>query len=266
MKLRFVVIVGCALSVCVRSFPAPLHVATAMSKDVYVAGEPVFVNVKISNTSGSPLTIVVPSVDSCESAVAVVVEGQPRADLPPCPDPILFTSCTHNGPLARQIEILPDKSYEMRRFLGFIYDLKLPGAYRAHVSFHLQYANGAPVDLVSGAEKLNDESDLSFEVVRGDAEELRAAFAPILADLDCGDFERQWYAQLVLLNLAPHFAENRILALSDRLDIGVEAMPALRKLERGRRSKNRRALHLRSQTGMWHANKSDMQLLIRLSM
>jgi hypothetical protein len=230
MRLHFVVVVGFVLTSCITSFPAPLQVAIAMNKAVYVAGEPVFVNVTVSNISGSPLTIVVPSVDSCLSAVAVVVEGLPRADLPPCPDPILSSICAYNGPGARQIEILPGKFYEMQRFLGFIYDLQIPGTYRARVNLHLQYANSAPVDQVSAEEKLSQQTDLSFRVVRGDADALRAAFAPILADLDCGDFERQWHAQLVLLNLAPHFAESRILALADRLDVGVEAMPALRKL------------------------------------
>lgn len=230
MRLHFVVVVGFVLASCLTSFPATLHVAIAMNKELYVAGEPVFVNVTVSNIGGSPLTIVVPSVDSCSSAVAVVVEGLPRADLPPCPDPILYTLCAYNGPGAKQIEILPAKFYEMRRFLGFIYDLQSPRTYRARVSLHLQYANSAPVGDVSAAETLSQQADLSFQVIRGNAEALRAAFAPTLADLECGDFERQWRAQLVLLNLAPHFAESRILALADRLDVGVEAMPALRKL------------------------------------
>ena len=233
MRLHFVVVVGCVLTFCMTSFSAPLHVAIAMSKDSYVAGEPVFVNVKVSNAGASPLTIVVPSVDSCLSAVAVIVEDLPRADLPACPDPILFTLCAYNGPGAQRIEILPGRSYEMHRFLGFIYDLRIPRTYRARVSFHLQYADSAKVDQAPNSEKLDDEANLSFKVVSGDVNELRAAFAPILADLECGDFRRQWYAQLVLLNLAPHFAENRILALADRLDVGAAAMPALRKLGTG---------------------------------
>jgi hypothetical protein len=129
MRLQLVV-VGCVLTSCMTSFPAPLHVAIAMSNGLYVAGEPVFVNVKVSNISGSPLTIVVPSVDSCLSAVAVVLEGLPRADLPPCPDPILSTMCAYN-PEHSKSKSFRATSYEMHRFLGFIYDLQIPRAYRA---------------------------------------------------------------------------------------------------------------------------------------
>lgn len=230
MRLPFVVLVGFLLTSCFKSFPAPLRVAMAMNKSVYVAGEPVFVNVTVSNISESPLTIVVPSVDSCLSAVAVVVEGLARADLPSCPDPNLSSLCAYNGPGAQQIEILPGKLYEMRRFLGFMYDLQIPRTYRASVRVHLQYANGSPVGQLSAAETLSQQADLIFQVVQGNQEALRAAFAPIMADLDSGDFDRQWHAQRVLLHLAPHFAELRILELADRLDVGVEAMPALRKL------------------------------------
>ncbi len=230
MRLHFVVLVGFGLTSSIASFPASLHVDIAMNKAVYVAGEPVFVNVTVSNISASPLTIVVPGVDSCESPVAVVVEQLPRVDQPSCPNPILSSLCAYNGPGARQIEILPGKFYEMQRFLGFIYDLQIPRTYQARVSLDLQYANSDPVGEAPAEEKLNQEADLSFKVVRGNAAALRAAFAPILTDLDCGDLERQWQAQRVLLNLAPHFAERRILALADRLDVGGEAMPALRKL------------------------------------
>lgn len=60
-------------------------------------------------------------------------------------------------------------------------------------------------------------------MVEGDANALKAAFAPLVADFESGDFARQWYAQLVLLNLAPPFAEDRILKWADRADLGQES-------------------------------------------
>jgi HEAT repeat protein len=67
-------------------------------------------------------------------------------------------------------------------------------------------------------------------VDEGDANALKAAFSPVVLDLESGDFARQWYAQLVLLNLTPAFAKDRIVKWADRTDLGQEAVAAMRKL------------------------------------
>jgi hypothetical protein len=82
---------------------AQLDVAIAANKTVYVAGEPVFIAVRITNTSTAALTIVVPPSDSCLSAIDVTVEGLRRSDLPACSDPTVAT-CSYNGPPARLVE------------------------------------------------------------------------------------------------------------------------------------------------------------------
>jgi len=76
----------------------------------------------------------------------------------------------------------------------------------------------------------NVEKNVTFSVVEGDARALKAAFAPVVADLGSDNFERHWYAQSIVLNLAPPFAEDQIIAWADRADVGQEAMVALRKL------------------------------------
>ena len=57
-------------------------------------------------------------------------------------------------------------------------------------------------------------------VVEGDASALKAALAPVVADLGSDDFGQHWYAQSILLNLAPPFAEDQIIAWVDRADVG----------------------------------------------
>jgi len=227
-----------ALACCVEMFlacgAAQVDVAIAASKNVYVAGEPVFITVRITNTSTSPFTIVVPPSDSCLSAISVVVEGLRRSDSPPCSDPNMAV-CAYNGPPAGLVEVKPHTSYDMRRLVNLVYELDRPRGYQAHIAFSLLYTDQPVLEHLSGFEHpayrhSNSEKDITLTVVEGDANALKAAFAPVVADLDSGDFARQWYAQFVLLKLAPPFAEDRIIAWADRDDLGQEAMAALRKL------------------------------------
>jgi hypothetical protein len=124
---------------------AQVDVAIATSKAVYVAGEPVFITARITNTSTAPLTIVLPEPDSCLSAISVAVEGLRRSDLPVCSDPN-SAGCAYNGPPARLVEITPQTSYDMRRLVNLIYELDQPGEYRAHIAFSLLYTD-QPVHL-----------------------------------------------------------------------------------------------------------------------
>jgi len=225
---------ACFLQVFVACAAAQVDVTIAASKNVYVAGEPVFITVKITNTNKSPLTIVVPAPDSCLSAISVVVEGLRRSDLPPCSDPNT-AACSYNGPPARLVEVKPQTSYDMRRLVNLLYEFDQSRQYQAHVMFSLLYTDQPVLEHPSSFEHpeyqhSNYEKDITFTVVDGNANALKAAFAPVIADLDSGSFERRWYAQLELLNLAPPFAEDRIIAWADRDDLGQEAMAALRKL------------------------------------
>ncbi|MGA2648296.1 MAG: HEAT repeat domain-containing protein [Candidatus Sulfotelmatobacter sp.] len=225
---------ACIFELFLACAAAQVDVAIAASKTVYVAGEPVFISVRITNTSTAVLTIVVPSSDSCESAIDVAVVGLRRSDLPACSDPS-EAACAYNGPPAQLVEIKPDTSYDMRRLMNLIYDLHRPQEYQAHIAFSLSYTDQPDVEDSASSEHIDYrhfkvEKRVTFSVVEGDAGALKAAFAPVLADVDSDDFNRRWYAQSVLLNLAPPFAEDQIIAWADRADVGQGAMAALRKL------------------------------------
>jgi hypothetical protein len=232
MPRQYLAIACCFIFLASAS--AQVDVAIAASKTVYVAGEPIFIDVRIRNTSTAALTIVVPPSDSCLSGIDVAIDGLRRSDLPACSDPTV-ASCSYNGPPAQLVEIKPDASYEMRRLVNLSYDLHRPREYSAHIAFSLLYTEQPILEHPSSFEHpayqhFSHQTDVTFTVVEGDANTLKAAFAPVIADLDNGDFARQWYAQLVLFNLAPPFAEDQIIAWADRADVGQEAMAALRKL------------------------------------
>jgi hypothetical protein len=61
MPLHQCLALACCLQMFIACAAAQVDVAIATSKTAYVAGEPVFINVRITNTSTSPLTVVVPS-------------------------------------------------------------------------------------------------------------------------------------------------------------------------------------------------------------
>ena len=234
MPLHQCFALACCLQMFIACAAAQVDVVIATSKTAYVAGEPVFINVRITNTSTSPLTVVVPPPDSCLSAISVVVEGLVRSDLPPCSDPNT-AACSYNGPPAGLVEVKPQTSYDMRRLVNLIYELDRPREYSAHIAFSLLYTEQPVLEHPTSFKHpdyrhSDDEKDVTFTVVEGDANALKAALAPVVADLDSGDFARHWYAQSILLNLAPPFAEDQIIAWADRADVGQEAMAALRKL------------------------------------
>jgi hypothetical protein len=254
---------ACILEVFLACAAAQVDVAIAASKTVYVAGEPVFITVRITNTSTAALTIVVPPSDSCLSAIDVNVEGLRRSDLPACSDPTVAT-CSYNGPPARLVEIKPYTSYDLRRLVNLIYDLHRPSEYQAHIAFSLSYTDRLDVEHSASFEHIeyrhfNVEKDLTFSVVNGDASALNAAFAPVVADLGSDDFEHHWYAQSILLNLAPPFAEGQIIAWADRADVGQEAMAALRKLG------TKRAIEKLEATAFEKPGRNDQSEGVRLA-
>jgi len=261
MPLHQCLALACSLQMFIACAAAQVDVAIATSKTAYVAGEPVFINVRITNTSTSTLTVVVPPPDSCLSAISVVVEGLVRSDLPPCSDPNT-AACSYNGPPATLVEIKPQTSYNMRRLANLIYELDRPREYSAHIAFSLLYTEQPVLERPSSLEHpdyrhANYEMDVTLTVVEGDVNALKAAFAPVVADLDSGDFARHWYAQLVLLNLAPAFAEDRILGWADRADLGQEAMAALRKLG------TRRAIQKLEATAFEKPDRNDQREGVR---
>src|SRR5258708_15476093 len=231
MNMRWLLSVAAFCASFILCAQAQVEMAIVPGKAVYVAGEPVYVTVKITNTSAGPLTIVVPSVDSCMSAIRVVVEELRRSDLAPC-SAQGGTFCNYDGPGSQFVEIQPQHSHEMRRLLNFIYEFHQPGTYHAHAHIDLEYLN-EPIPVARqrvDTKHLVLERNLLIEMVTGDSAALQAAFAPVLADLNSDDFMRQWHAQHVLLNLAPRFSETQILEWLNRIDLELEAIAALRKL------------------------------------
>jgi len=224
----FAIFVGLLNSCAVISM-AQVDVSVAPSKSLYIAGEPVFVVASIANTGTSPVTIVVPPPDSCISSMTVFIEGLSRSDQTPCADPNTAL-CAYDGPPSQLVQIRPGAQYKMQRLMNLSYDLRQAGLYHAHVTFHLEYADRPALEGKYRFQQRNFDQRVVLNVENGQVYDLLAAFSPIIIDLESADKIRRRYAQMVLLTLAPRFAEDRILAMADQHDLETAAMPALRRL------------------------------------
>jgi hypothetical protein len=98
------------------------------------------------------------------------------------------------------------------------------------VTFHLEYADRPALEGKYRFQQRNFDQRVVLNVENGQVYDLLAAFSPIIIDLESADKIRRRYAQMVLLTLAPRFAEDRILAMADQHDLETAAMPALRRL------------------------------------
>jgi hypothetical protein len=229
VKGSWIAIFAGLLNACTVISSAQVDVSVAPSKSLYIAGEPVFVVASITNTGTSDLTIVAPPPDSCISSMTVFVEGLSRSDLTPCADPNT-KFCVYDGPPSQLVQIKPGAQYKMQRLMNLFYDLRQAGLYHAHVSFHLEFADRPALEGKYSFQQRNFDQRVALDVENGRAGDLLAAFSPIIIDLESADTIRRQYAQMVMLTLAPRFAEDRILAMADQQDSETAAMPALRKL------------------------------------
>jgi hypothetical protein len=229
LKTSWIVFLAGLLNSCSVISSAQVDVSVAPSKSLYIAGEPVFVVASIANTGTTPLTIVVPPPDSCISSMTVFIEGLSRSDQTPCADPNT-NFCVNDGPGSQLVQIRPGAQYKMQRPMNLFYDLRQAGLYHAHVSFHLEYADRPALEGKYSFQQRNFDHRVVLNVENGQAGDLLAAFSPIIMDLESAGTIRRRYARMVLLTLAPRFAEDRILALAEQQDLETAAMPALRRL------------------------------------
>jgi hypothetical protein len=229
VKGSWIVIFAGLLNSCAVISSAQVDVSVAPSKSLYIAGEPVFVVASIVNTGASPLTIVVPPPDSCISSMTVFIEGLTRSDQTPCANPN-NTLCAYDGPPSQLVQIKPGAQYKMQRLMNLFYDLRQAGLYHAHVGLHLEYADRPALEGKYSFQQRSFDQRVALDVENGRAGDLLAAFSPIIMDLESADTIRRQYARMVLLTLAPRFAEDRILVMADQQNLETAAMPALLRL------------------------------------
>ena len=190
----------------------------------YLAGEPVFVALTLSNKGNDPVWIDFKSTDlarfGCDD-FAVEVPGAESAQEQ--------WGCGSGGSCGRGLrEVMPGKSISLRQLLNWQFRLET-GVYairaRAAIVAHAQNLFDSPQ-----ISQLDVTDTLTVNVHRANENELKAVFKPIVAQLDSPDPLRQREAAGAIIETAPPFLEDVLIELA-KTNYGFAVMTALRKAD-----------------------------------
>jgi len=214
------------------SLPAH-HVEARFTTDraEYLAGEPVFVVLTVSNETNEPVWLDFKSPDMpllCHD-FAVEVPGAESAQEQ--------WGCGFAGSCGRSLrELLPGKSLTLRQLLNSQFRLQ-PGAFatRAHTAVVVHAQNLSDYPQIA---QFDVTDTLTVKVQRGNENQLKAAFQPFVEELDSPDLMKRSEAAGAITALAPPFLEDVLVELT-KSSYAHTAIGALRKADT---SKTREAL------------------------
>jgi hypothetical protein len=209
-----------------------LTAATAFARDVqarfttdktnYLAGEPVFVALTVSNGGDQSIFIDLKSPDLAKllcDDFAVEVPGAESADEQ--------WGCGVAGSCGRSFrEVLPGKSLSLRQMLNSQFRLQ-PGVYAIHAHTAIVVHAQDLLDSPQIAE-FDVTDTLTVKVQRGKENQLKAAFQPFVEELDSPDLMKRSEAAGAITALAPPFLEDVLVALT-KSSYAYAAIGALRK-------------------------------------
>ena len=195
----------------------------ATDKTDYLAGEPLFVTLTITNKGGAPVWIDFKFSDApmfCENFTLEV----PGAEAP------AHWGCGYAGSLREQFkEIPPSGSIAVRRLLNKQFRLQRTGAYAIHAHTSLVVRNqdlfGSPP-----IEQFEVTDALRVVLQTSNEGQLKAAFQPLVEDLSSADEMKQGEAATAITVLAPPFLQDVLIEMTNS-KYAYAAVEALRKAD-----------------------------------
>jgi HEAT repeat protein len=193
-------------------------------KTNYLSGEPVFVALTVSNKGNKPVWVDFKSPDLAKllcDDFAVEVPGAESAQEQ--------WGCGFAGSCGRSFrEVLPGKSLSLRQLVNSQFRLQ-PGVYdiRAHTTIvvHAQNLYDSPQ-----IAQFDATDDLTVKVQRGNEDQIKAAFQPLVEELDSPDPMKQREAAVAITALAPPFLEDVLVSLA-KSSYAYGAISALRRAD-----------------------------------
>jgi hypothetical protein len=173
----------------------------------YLAGEPVFVALTVSNETNEPIWLDFKSPDMpllCHD-FAIEVPGSESAQEQ--------WGCGFGGSCGRGLrDVLPGKSLSLRQLVNSQFRLQ-PGAFaiRAHTAIVVRSQNLFDSPQIA---QLDVTDTLTVKVQRGHENQLKAAFQPFVEELDSPDLMKRSEAAGAITALAPPFLEDVLVALT----------------------------------------------------
>lgn len=216
---------GILLAVLPPSILAQLAVNVSLSKAKYLAGEPVFLDLTVTNRGTDPIQLEAANPLTICSGYRFELQGATVRDATTCTDGFAG-SC-----LSGFVVLAPGKSVKDRVLLNARYDLRQPSQYQLRVSYTAKYA---PVDkpLPPAALMPHQEFDrrLEFVLVPSAIEQLKPEFSAYLHELDSANGRKRQEAAEVIAYLAPVFMEPAILRMLHTPGMQSSGVEGLRNL------------------------------------
>ena len=196
----------------------------SLEKTNYLVGEPLFVNLTVSNKTSEPIWLEFQSPDLAKllcDDFAIEVLGAEPADKP--------WGCGFAGSCGRGLrEVPPGKRTTLRQLLNQQSHLQ-PGAYSLHAQTTIVVRKQNLFDSPK-IEQVNVSDALQVKLQHSNENELESAFRPIVAELNDPDPRRRAEAAAAITELAPPFLEDTLIELTIT-NFAHSAIAALRKAD-----------------------------------
>lgn len=196
-------------------------------KSTYLVGEPIFITLEFTNDSPRTVWIEPKFGRPCLGENKITIEGAKRTRHG------WKTALDCGGGIggscgSAESGIRPGQAFSGRIFLNYYYQLDQPSAYEVRIQREIPVFNqenpGIPTTTVEAS------ADFDIQLAQGSEEELKAAFEPVLRELESGDAEKKWQAIQAVTEMAQPFLQQTIIDLSkNRTEVGA-AIEGLYKL------------------------------------
>jgi hypothetical protein len=220
-------VVGCFGAPAAR---AQLVGHISLAKEVYMAGEPVYVQFELTNVGKEPVqyTSGDPYSDGCGSYTIEVQSGPPVA----------HSSCERGSAseciVGTQIIGAGETRHE-NILVNYAHDVSKVGNYEIHAVRALKYGPfTGGTESPAGSQEFKVEAHFQIRVTKGDRETLEAIYRPYVVNLGSRDAEIQTDAERVIVGGAPAWLEDTIVGMLRRSTSREFALLGLRNLNTAR--------------------------------
>lgn len=205
---------------------AQLDGSFSLSKESFLAGEPIFLSFTVKNNGTQPLRIPTADPMSFCGGYTFELQGARDRDALPCMGGY-GGSC-----LSSDTALAPGKSYTDHILLNRRYDLRQPGAYSLHVTHRIHYGLAAEDYRYLFADGIDQDFEDNLEIViePSQPDDLKPEFARYERDLGANDQTTRREAAQVIAYLAPAFMEPVIVSMLHEADLEEYGVEGLRNL------------------------------------
>lgn len=207
-----------------------LHGEISMAKDVYLAGEPVYVHFEVTNTGKDAVQYLTdgdPYVEECSGYEIEVLTG-PAVKHPSCQRGKLASCLSGNDLLA------PGATLRQNLLVNYAHDVSKPGKYEIRATQGLTYGVAGELLKAAGSKVFRVEKRFEIEVVPGSHEQLENVYRVYMKNLESDDPDIERDAERAIVSGAPAWLEETIIGMLRRYNTRELALLGLKNLNTAR--------------------------------